>query len=132
MTALQPTLRRASFELLRVLLHTVHFGVISFTIVGWASCHTRALHLVLMALIALSWFGLGYFRGFGYCLITDWQWRLMARLGEEVPSGGYIKFLGERLTGWSLDNDRLDRLTTGAYAAAVTASLAASRLYGFC
>ena len=132
MTAFQPPLRRASFELLRALLHTLHFGVISFMMVGWIFCHTRALHLVLMALIALSWFGLGYFRGFGYCLITDWQWRLMAYLGEEAPSGGYIKYLGERLTGWPLDNDRVDRLTTGAFASAVIASLATSRLYGFC
>ena len=132
MTELLPTLRRAGFELLRALLHSAHLAMITFTMVGWISCHTRAVHLASMALVALSWFGFGYFRGFGYCLITDWQWRLMAHLGEEVPSGGYMKYLGDRLTGWSLDNDRVDRLTSGAFAGAVTASLATTGLYGFC
>ncbi len=132
MTELLPTLRRAGFELLRAVLHALHIGLIAFTATGWILCHTRLLHLAFIGLILASWFGLGWFRGFGYCLITDWQWRLMAHLGEPVPPGGYMKYLLDRATGWSFDNDRIDRMTSGAYAGAATAALATSWLYGFC
>jgi hypothetical protein len=101
-------------------------------VTGWISCHTRAAHLAVVCFVLLSWFGLGWFRGFGYCLITDWQWRLMAGMGEPVPSGGYMKYLLDRATGASFDNDRVDRLTSGAFAGTIIAAVTMSSLYGFC
>lgn len=76
-----------------VALHGLHLGIITFTMVGWMFCSTRPAHLLLLALIVVSWIGLGSVFGYGYCVITDVQWRLRARMGLPNEPGGYVRYL---------------------------------------
>lgn len=70
---------------------------------GWAFRKTRKLHLVTMLLTAFSWFVLGIWHGWGYCLCTDWHWAIREKLGIHDRSASYIHFLVFKLTGIDLD-----------------------------
>ena len=39
------------------------------------------------------------------------QWELKKKLGQQVPSGGYIKFLADRITGRDTDEQFIDQVT---------------------
>ena len=100
-------------------LHAVHLFVIGFSVVGWMFDKTRLANLVLLALILFSWYGLGPLMGqsgtYGYCVITDLQWSLRRRLGLEAPPGGYMTYLGDRLTGHDVNALLVDRITAAVF-----------------
>ncbi len=73
-----------------LVLRWTHILIAVFCVVGWAHPDTQAYNLWLVILIAISWFGLGSFRGYGYCLVTDIQWRIKQRLGEELTTQSFI------------------------------------------
>jgi hypothetical protein len=104
-------------------LHLLHLGVALFCVTGWIFPATRLANLVLVILIALSWFGLGKFYGFGYCLITDLQWKIKERLGERPVSPSFVKYQLDRIAGRNLDPKTVDRFTQGSFYLSVLASL---------
>jgi Protein of Unknown function (DUF2784) len=85
---------------LDVLFTVVHASLIAFILTGWIWAKSRLLHLVVVVLTFLSWFGLGFFYGFGYCACTDWHWRVKRLLGETDLPNSYVKYYLDRLTGW--------------------------------
>ena len=129
---LRAAVRQAGYELLNIVLHLAHQALVVFTIVGWEFCQTRLLHIVMMALIGFSWFGLGYFRGLGYCLITDIQWRVRERMGMARPAHGYVKFLADRLTGRDLDAKLVDTVTYSTWTFCSAASILLALTLGTC
>ncbi len=90
------------------IFHTV-FTV--FNMVGWALPETRRLHLITMLLTASSWFILGIWFGWGYCLCTDWHWQIREKLGYHDKSDSYIHFLLLKLTGKNLDQQMVENGT---------------------
>jgi hypothetical protein len=74
-------------------------------------------------MIFASWFGLGAWKGWGYCLVTDLQWRLMRSVGESSPSFGYVPMLWQRITGRDVDQQRVDQVTEGVFYLCALASL---------
>jgi len=108
---------------LMVMLHMLHITIIVFCVVGWLLPPARPWHLMLCVLILASWFGLGLWKGWGYCLVTDLQWRLMRRLGEVSPQFGYVPMLWQRITGRSVDAQRVDQVTEGVFYFSALASL---------
>ncbi|MFQ5571955.1 MAG: DUF2784 domain-containing protein [Rhodothermales bacterium] len=76
-----------------------HTGLILFNLTGWIWKKTRRLHLVVLTLTCLSWFGLGAFYGFGYCPCTDWHWRVKRALGETDLPASYVKYYLDGITG---------------------------------
>lgn len=109
---------------LMALLHLLHVTIILFCVVGWLLPAARPWHLLLCALIFASWFVLGAWKGWGYCLVTDMQWKLLRRMGRPVPPAGYVPMLCERLTGMAIDAHRVDKVTQGAFYFSTVASLA--------
>lgn len=100
--------------------HVLHSAVILFCVTGWILPATRGWHLVLVALVGLSWFGIGLFRGFGYCLLTDLHWRVKRALGQTDLPESYVKYALDRLLARDLDPGSVDALTArGFYLAAV-------------
>jgi hypothetical protein len=81
-----------------------HTAWIVFTCLGWIWKRTRPWQLVTVALSALSWFGLGFWYGWGYCPCTDWHWQVRARLGFLDPPS-YIQLLVRDVTGIELAAD---------------------------
>lgn len=92
-------------------LHLLHLGVMLFCVTGWMFPETRAANLVLIILIAISWFGLGKFHGYGYCLITGIQWKVKARLGERPRTASFVKYQFDKITGRDLNPESVNRYT---------------------
>ncbi len=105
------------------MLHMVHLSIIFLCVTGWMFEPTRTLHLVVVVLIAVSWFGLGKFFGYGYCVLTDTQWRVKRKLGQEPHAESYVKYVLDKVTGRNIDKNITDRLTLYTYAGAVILSL---------
>lgn len=82
-----------------------------FNITGWMFRPLRRIHLAAVILTAFSWGVLGFFRGWGYCPLTDWHWQVRAELGEPITSYSYIHFLILEITGINLNPLLVDILT---------------------
>ena len=81
----------------------LHASLIVFVMAGWVWHRTRLLHLFVMVLTFLSWFGLGFFYGFGYCPLTDWHWQVKEALGETGLADTYVEYCLDRITGFNWD-----------------------------
>lgn len=80
----------------------LHTGVIIAILFGWAWKPTRTLQTALLVLTAISWFGSGYWYGWGYCLLTDWHWGILVLRGATELPPSYLQWLVARITGLSL------------------------------
>jgi hypothetical protein len=69
---------------------------------GWIFKATRKWNLILLLLTGCSWFILGIWYGWGYCVCTDWHWDVRRKLGYIEESDNYIHFLFLKLTGINL------------------------------
>jgi hypothetical protein len=110
-----------------LLLHGLHLSIIVFTVTGWMIPALRPYHLLLCLLIAFSWFVLGSRKGWGYCLITDWQWRLMRRMGiTDLPSS-YMHMIYRTITGHEGDDRRIELIAQTIFYCTFLASIAVNR-----
>ncbi len=75
-----------------------HSGIIMFNLFGWIWQKTRRANLILLLLTAFSWFVLGIWYGWGYCICTDWHWQVLRKLGEHDLPNSYITYLLLRLS----------------------------------
>lgn len=99
------------YQFLNIFFFVFHTVFTLFNIIGWIFPKTRKLHLVTMLLTALSWFVLGIWYGWGYCLCTDWHWQVREALGYNDRSNSYIHFLLLKLTGKDLNPRLVDKIT---------------------
>jgi len=70
-----------------------------FALVGWLWRKTRRLHLLVILLTFISWFVFGIWKGWGYCLLTDWHWDIKYALGQRNLPRSYIKYMVDVLLG---------------------------------
>src|SRR5258706_2036131 len=82
-----------------------------FNLSGWIWHKTRKLHLVTLSLTAFSWFVLGIWYGWGYCICTDWHWTVREPLGYHDQQRSYIHFLLLRITGINFNVTLVDSIT---------------------
>ena len=104
-------------------LYVVHTIVMFFCLLGWIPPGTRGAHLVAVALIGFSWAVLGWFKGFGYCLLTDLQWNVKRRLGRAIGHNSFVKYQLDQLTGFDIRPQTADRV---AYLGLVVALIGAA------
>ncbi|MGC8765656.1 MAG: DUF2784 family protein [Brevinematia bacterium] len=100
-----------------------HTSLIIFNCFGWIFKHTRRFNLLTLSLTAFSWFFLGIWYGFGYCVSTDWHWQIRNILGLPTYSYSYIGFLIKVLTGILPDIIVVNKLTLIIFVLASIASL---------
>ncbi len=108
--------------LLDMAFFAFHTAWIGFNIVGWSWRWTRPFQRITLGLTAFSWFVLGAFRGWGYCLCTDWHFQVRRRLGYVDPESSYVQMFLRRVFGIALSRPASDRLTMGVFAAIVVAT----------
>ena len=106
-----------------IVFHTLYTLFCTF---GWIWKKTRKLNLILLLLTTASWFGLGYFCGYGigYCVCTDWHWQVKLKLGHTNIPRSYIKYLADLLTGLDFDAALVDTVVAVMYALAMIFSIA--------
>lgn len=101
-----------------------HTAWMAFIVVGWAWRRSRPWHLGAVGLTAASWFGLGYWYGWGFCLCTEWHWQVRERLGYKDDPWSYTQLLIGELTGLEPRAAFAELLTAGAFALATVLSVA--------
>lgn len=110
-------------ELLNILLTLTHLVIIGFNLLGWIWPQTRKLHFICILLTAFSWIVLGIWFGFGYCPITDWQWNIKEKLGEENLPDSFIKYFADKVTGKDFSSTLIDALTATLFVIAALLSV---------
>jgi hypothetical protein len=104
-----------------VVLHT---ALILFNMAGWIWKKTRLANLITLLLTGSSWLFLGLIVGTpGYCLLTDWHFTILEKLGKTDLPYSYIKYLADRITGLDIDAQLADAVTLYGFLAALAISL---------
>ena len=103
-----------------ILLTLLHLAIIGFNLFGWI--WKPKLHLILVLLTAGCWFLLGIWYGWGYCPITDLQWRVKEKLGEQNLPNSFIKYYADKISGQSISSTLIDTLTAVCFFAAALVS----------
>ena len=99
------------FHFLDFLLTLLHLLIIGFNLFGWIWKSTRKLHFCLVIATIFSWVVLGFWYGFGYCPLTDWQWQVKAALGERDLPNSFIKYFADTVTGMDISSTLIDTVT---------------------
>jgi Protein of Unknown function (DUF2784) len=110
-------------KFLDILLTATHFALISFNLFGWIWPATRKAHLVTVTATAFSWFILGIWFGWGYCPITDWEWRVKQKLGETNLPNSFIKYYADKISGKNIDALLVDAATLLTFLAVIALTI---------
>ncbi|TAL40521.1 MAG: DUF2784 family protein [Chitinophagaceae bacterium] len=92
-----------------------HTAITLFNTFGWLFRKTRRWNLVILFLTAFSWFVLGIWYDWGYCLCTDWHWDVRRQLGYNDASRSYIHFLILQLTGINFSPRLVEGVTAAVF-----------------
>lgn len=111
------------YYLLDYLFFIFHTILTLFNMVGWVFPATRKWNLLTLFLTAFSWFVLGIWYGWGYCLCTDWHWRVREHLGYHDQSRSYIHFLILQLTGINANPNFVETMTLILFLVSFAASI---------
>jgi hypothetical protein len=111
------------WQLLDFLFLVVHTGIMGFNLFGWMWRKTRRANLALLLLTAFSWFGLGLWYGWGYCICTDWHWKVLDHLKIQDLPNSYITYLLQRFTNWNLPQTIIDTATVSLFFLALPCSV---------
>ena len=98
-------------EFLNIFFFVFHTVIMLFNCLGWIWKKTRRLNLFTLLLTAGSWFILGIWFGWGYCVCTDWHWQVRENLGLSDQSFSYVHFLILKLTGMNFNTGLVDKFT---------------------
>jgi len=107
------------FKILDIFFFTFHTVVVLFNIFGWLIPRWRLANLIVLSLTAFSWFILGIWYGWGYCICTDWHWQVREMLGYHDMSTSYIHFLILKITNVDLSVSLVDTVTTIGFFSAI-------------
>lgn len=110
---------RNTLSLLDSLLFIFHNLVIFVNLFGWMIPFLRKTQRILISLTAFSWFVLGFFYGFGYCIVTDIHYQILYLLGSKDLPNSYIKYLLDKVFGTDLNALTVDIGTGIGFAVAV-------------
>jgi len=111
------------YAFLDIFFLVLHSVVIVINLFGWIWVKTRRLNLYLLSLTALSWLGLGFWYGWGYCPLTDWHWQVLEKLGKDDIPNSYIKYLADRITGLDFDAVLVNNLVAWTFGLAFVISI---------
>jgi Protein of Unknown function (DUF2784) len=110
-------------QFLNIFFLVFHTLWMAFNCLGWIWKKTRLWHLATITLTALSWFGMGYWYEWGYCICTDWHWQVRKRLGYP-DDHSYTHLLILAVTGLDLSPERADMITGGIFALVIVLTIA--------
>lgn len=93
----------------------LHFVLIGFNLLGWIWAGTRKIHFISLLVTLIFWYVAGYWHGWGYCPLTDWQWQVKFELGERNLPSSFVKYIADKITGGDLNADLVDGVTFGLF-----------------
>jgi hypothetical protein len=111
------------YQFLNYFFFAFHTLLTLFNITGWMFRVTRKWNLITLLLTAFSWFVLGIWYGWGYCLCTDWHWNVREHLGYHDQQGSYIHFLLLKITGINFNENLVETTTLVVFLVSVVMSI---------
>jgi len=99
------------YQFLNIFFFVFHTLLTLFNMFGWLPKRTRKWNLFTLLITAGSWFILGIWYGWGFCLCTEWHWQVREHLGIDDHSTSYIHFLILKLTGANFNPEFVDKAT---------------------
>jgi hypothetical protein len=106
-----------------ILLTILHLVIVGFNLFGWIPKATRKANFISLLVTAASWFILGIWFGIGYCPVTDWQWEVKARLGQDKLPASFIKYYADKITGHDFSPFVINTITAVSFLLAIIASV---------
>ena len=100
-----------------------HTILILFNVFGWIVPKWRFTNFITLSLTAFSWFILGIWFGWGYCIFTDWHWEIREMLGYQDMSSSYIHFLILKITTIDVPTNLVDSFTVIVFCLAFIISI---------
>ena len=85
--------------ILDIFLDLTHIFLVLFILSGWLFPRFREVHLAVILLTGFSWLIFSGGDTFGHCILTDWHWEVLRKLGETNLPETYTQYLFERVTG---------------------------------
>ena len=110
------------YQFLNNFFFIFHTILTLFNLLGWIFPVTRKWNLVTLLLTAFSWFILGIWYGWGYCLCTDWHYDVREKLGYHDQEGSYIRFLLQKITGINFNEQLVETATLLGFIISLTLS----------
>lgn len=104
-------------------LDVFHSVFILFIVFGWVFYKARKAHLIALISVLLSWIGLGYWYGWGYCILTDYHWAIKKHLGENELPSSFIAYAYEKIFGVLLSDATVEVLAYGLLILSIVMSL---------
>ena len=98
-------------KIIDVFFFGFHTILILFNVFGWLVPRWRIANFITLSLTAFSWFILGIWFGWGYCICTDWHWQVRELLGYQEMSSSYIHFLMLKFTNINIRANFVDTYT---------------------
>ena len=126
MMGLAHEMTECALHIANFLFYAFHTLLILFNLFGWIHPRTRKLNLISLLITFGSWLLLGFWKGWGYCFLTDWHYQVLRGLGESEMPRSYIAFLVGKITGWSPNAELVDVLTVALAVLALLFSLRAN------
>lgn len=111
------------FQFLNYFFYALHTVLILFNLCGWLFPRWRKLNLISLIVTLGSWIVLGFWKGWGYCFLTDWHYSILHKLGEKDMPSNYIAFLIKKLTNQTIDTQLIDYGTVSFTLVALICSL---------
>lgn len=116
-------LARLRYRIVDVSFHLAHLAFMGFSAFGWICPRLRPWHLLVQALVGLSWFALGARRGWGYCWLTDQQWTHKAAHGRRPATGSFVEHWTNEILRWNLPSARVQAAILWTWIATTILSL---------
>ena len=110
-------------HLLDIFFTFLHLAIISFNLFAWIWKKTRKAHLIVAGITLVCWVGLGIWYGWGYCPITEWQWKIKEQLRETNLPDSFIKYFADKITGKNFSPTVVNNVTLYLFLIAITFSV---------
>lgn len=110
-------------KLADILLFVTHILLISINMFGWIFKKTRKIQVVTILATASSWFIVGIWYGWGYCFLTDWEWEIKRKLGEQGLPNSFIHYLSNDIFLLNMTAELLDQITVWTFVLAIILSI---------
>ena len=95
--------------------YVFHTLLIGFNMFGWIWPQIRVWHAIAMGLTAFSWFVMGAFYGWGYCLCTDWHFQVREQLGYIDTETTYVQLLASNAFSITLSREASDVIAISVF-----------------
>ena len=110
-------------QALNVFFFVFHTVLVLFNTLGWLWRATRRWNLITLSATAFSWFVMGFWKGIGYCLCTDWHMHIRRKLGYHDTAQTYIQLMAQTLTGLTPPVQLTETVTAIIFSISVIASV---------